>query len=295
MQELNCEPEVKNRPLNVVFILSDDHRYDYMGFMNKIPWLETPNMDKMAKEGAHLKNAFVTTSLSSPSRASILTGLYSHTHKVVDNKAPLPEGLVFFPEYLQKAGYTTAFFGKWHMGNDTGAPQPGFDHWEGLQGQGQYWNPRLNIDGTWVQYEDSTYVTDLLTDHAISYMKQQQVKNKPFFVYLSHKGVHSPFSAAKRHAGCYQDKDFIKPPSYETPKYGITRLPSMDSLTGKAASGVDYYGNEMLPDWVKNQREVGMGWIMHIMTVRLLGRIWSGNIVRRYVLSMKVSAPYSLI
>ena len=117
-----CEPEVKNRPLNVVFILSDDHRYDYMGFMNKIPWLETPNMDKMAREGAHLKNAFVTTSLSSPSRASILTGLYSHTHKVVDNKAPLPEGLVFFPEYLQKAGYTTAFFGKWHMGNDTGDP-----------------------------------------------------------------------------------------------------------------------------------------------------------------------------
>lgn len=250
-----CEPGGEDRPLNVVFILSDDHRYDYMGFMNKIPWLETPNMDRMAREGAHLKNAFVTTSLSSPSRASILTGLYSHTHKVVDNKAPLPDGLIFFPEYLQKVGYTTAFFGKWHMGNDTGAPQPGFDHWEGLQGQGQYWNPKLNINGAWVQYEDSTYVTDLLTDHVISYMKQQQVKNKPFFVYLSHKGVHSPFSAAKRHAGCYQDKDFIKPPSYETPKYEITQLPSMDLLTENAASGVDYYGDGMHPDWVKNQRE----------------------------------------
>ena len=112
------------KPLNVVFILSDDHRYDYMGFMGTIPWLETPSMDRMAKEGAHIKNAFVTTSLSSPSRASILTGMYSHSHKVVDNTAPLPEGLIFFPQYLQENGYKTAFFGKWHMGNDSGAPQP---------------------------------------------------------------------------------------------------------------------------------------------------------------------------
>lgn len=74
-------------------------------------------MDRMAKEGAHIKNAFVTTSLSSPSRASILTGMYSHSHKVVDNSAPLPEGLVFFPQYLQESGYKTAFFGNgtWEM------------------------------------------------------------------------------------------------------------------------------------------------------------------------------------
>lgn len=90
-QCLACQPKnqeadntsQKTKPLNVVFILSDDHRYDYMGFMNTIPWLETPNMDRMAKEGAHIKNAFVTTSLSSPSRASILTGMYSHSHKVL--------------------------------------------------------------------------------------------------------------------------------------------------------------------------------------------------------------------
>lgn len=108
------------KPRNIVFILSDDHRYDYMGFIGKVPWLKTPNMDRMAAEGAYVKNAFVTTSLCSPSRASILTGLYSHTHKVVDNSAPLPDGLTFFPQYLQKAGYQTGFFGKWHMGNDSG-------------------------------------------------------------------------------------------------------------------------------------------------------------------------------
>lgn len=69
--------------------------------------------------------------------------MYSHSHKVVDNTAPLPEGLIFFPQYLQENGYKTAFFGKWHMGNDSGAPQPGFDHWEGFKGQGEYYNPVL--------------------------------------------------------------------------------------------------------------------------------------------------------
>lgn len=186
------------KPMNVVFILSDDHRYDYMGFMGTIPWLETPSMDRMAREGAHIRNAFVTTSLSSPSRASILTGMYSHEHTVVDNTAPLPEGLTFFPQYLQTAGYRTAFFGKWHMGNDSGAPQPGFDHWEGFKGQGEYYNPRINTNGEWIQYKDSTYVTDLLTDHALKFIDEQRQEGKPFFVYLSHKGVHDNFSAAKQ-------------------------------------------------------------------------------------------------
>ena len=85
---------------NVIFVLSDDHRYDFMGFTGKVPWLKTPAMDKMAAEGCHLENAFVTTSLCSPSRASILTGMYSHTHTVVDNQAPVPEDLIFFPQYI---------------------------------------------------------------------------------------------------------------------------------------------------------------------------------------------------
>src|SRR5262245_29047300 len=74
-----------NKPLNVIFILSDDHRYDFMGFTGKVPWLKTPYMDKMAKEGVWIKNATVTTALCSPSRASILTGMYAHKHTVVDN------------------------------------------------------------------------------------------------------------------------------------------------------------------------------------------------------------------
>jgi len=263
------------KPRNVVFILSDDHRYDYMGFIKRIPWLETPNMDRMAVNGAYIRNAFVTTALSSPSRASILTGMYSHAHKVVDNSAPLPEGLKFFPEYLQKAGYNTAFFGKWHMGNDTGDPQPGFDHWEGFRGQGEYWNPRINTNGTWIQYTDSTYVTDLITEHAIDFMKKQP-KDKPFLIYLSHKGVHDNFSPAKRHRGSYDDVELVFPPSYRIPEYGMPALPTIDSITGKAASHKECYGDRMMPDWVKNQRE---SW--HGVDYSYHGRPWESQ-VRNY-------------
>lgn len=268
--------EADRKPMNVVFILSDDHRYDYMGFMKTVPWLQTPSMDRMAAEGAHIKNAFVTTSLSSPSRASILTGMYSHSHKVVDNSAPLPEGLTFFPQYLQQAGYKTGFFGKWHMGNDSGAPQPGFDHWEGFEGQGEYYNPRINTNGEWVQYEDSTYVTDLLTKHALGFIKEQQEQKKPFFVYLSHKGVHDNFAAAKRHAGCYSKEQLVIPPTFNTPKYGIKELPTINPVTGKAAHGKEFYGENMLPNWVKNQRE---SW--HGVDFSYHGRPWEVQ-VRRY-------------
>ena len=162
----------KKEPRNVIFILTDDHRYDYMGFTGKVPWLETPNMDKLASEGAYLPNAFVTTSLCSPSRASILTGQFSHTHTIVDNQAPDPGNLTYFPQYLERAGYQTGFFGKWHMGDHGDEPQPGFTHWESFPGQGVYYNPTLNINGERVAYKDSTYITDLLTEHAIDWLEQ---------------------------------------------------------------------------------------------------------------------------
>ena len=245
-------PKNGRTPRNVIFILSDDHRYDYMGFLGTVPYLETPNLDAMAAGGAYVRNAFVTTSLSSPSRASILTGLFSHEHTVVDNTAPLPEGLTFFPEYLQAAGYATGFFGKLHMGNRGGMPLPGFDRWESLDGQGTYYNVRLNIDGTWQEYGADDYVADLLTEHAIEFIEQH--KDGPFFVYLSHKNVHDPFKASPEYEGKYADLPNPRPASFDTPHYGIPQLPSAEP-DGRPASGKDWYGEDRMPDWVKQQRE----------------------------------------
>lgn len=228
------DKDKSEQPVNVIFILSDDHRYDFIGFTGRIPWLKTPNMDRMAAEGAYFKNAFVTTSLCSPSRASILTGQYSHVHTVVDNQAPDPPNLIFFPQYLQKAGYQTSFFGKWHMGSDSDMPRPGFDHWESFKGQGVYWNPELNIDGKEVQYQDSTYITDLLTEHALSWLNQRD-KKKPFFLYLSHKAVHEPWQPAKRHKGMYNNLVYPLPDTY----YQTSN---------------DDYKNLNWPEWVKKQR-----------------------------------------
>jgi arylsulfatase A-like enzyme len=244
---LNAQQLKVQKPMNVIYILSDDHRYDFMGFMNKVPGLQTPNMDRMAKEGAHLQNAFVTTSLCSPSRASILTGQYAHTHKIVDNSAPLPPGLTFFPQYLQEQGYQTGFFGKWHMGDTDDMPQPGFDQWISFKGQGVYYNPTFNINGKEVKQPEGGYTTDLLTDYTLDWLKQRD-KNKPFFAYLSHKGVHSEFMPARRHEGKYKDIKVISPPSMyltatdSSKRWGVVQEP-------KGPVNV-----RDIPKWVKAQR-----------------------------------------
>jgi arylsulfatase A-like enzyme len=207
-----------------------------MGFTGRLPWLKTPNMDRLFREGAWFKNAFVTTSLCSPSRATILTGAYSHVHTVVDNSTPEPQGNIYFPQYLQNAGYQTAFFGKWHMGEErqSDQPRPGFSHWESFKGQGVYYAPSLNIDGKQIQYDSSTYITDLLTEHAITWLKECD-KSKPFFLYLSHKAVHAPFEPAKRHAGLYKNQLYTLPSTY------------YQTLS-------DEFKKLNWPEWVKQQR-----------------------------------------
>ena len=206
------EAATRQAPRNVVFILSDDHRYDFMGFHEDAPdFLQTPAMDRMAREGAHLANAFVTTSLCSPSRASILTGQYAHRHQVVDNTSPVPEGTRFFPQDLQEAGYATAFIGKWHMGESSDDPRPGFDRWVSFEGQGVYENPRLNVDGEHVEREG--YITDLLTDYALDWLDTRQGAEEPFFLYLSHKAVHAEFVPAEEDRGAYTDVDIPYPAS----------------------------------------------------------------------------------
>ncbi|MCX2742295.1 sulfatase [Mangrovivirga sp. M17] len=251
-----------SKPKNVVFILSDDHRYDFMGFTGKVPFLETPNMDRMGTKGVHFKNAFVTTSLCSPSRASILTGQFSHHHGVVDNQSAVADSVTFFPQYLQEAGYKTGYVGKWHMGEHHAGARPGFDYWVSFRGQGVYYNPTLNVNGTEKVYSDSSYITDLITEYSLDFLKEQN-NQQPFFLYVSHKGVHSEFQPAERHADEYAGKD---------PQYPPTMNPK---VTG---SSDIYYNYEDVPKWVKEQRYSwhGVDYMYH-------GQIKFDDFYRRYL------------
>lgn len=219
------------RARNVILIITDDQRYDALGFIRGQPFLETPRLDALAAAGVHFKNAFVTTALCSPSRASILTGLYAHQHGVVDNNHPVASELVFFPQYLQKAGYDTALIGKWHMGGDSAAPQRGFDHWVSFRGQGSYVPDQygLNVNGREVAQRG--YITDELTDYALQWLSKRK-SERPYFLMLGHKAVHSKLVPAARHQGRYAKAAFQAPNS-------MVLTPDQRALT---------------PMWVQNQR-----------------------------------------
>ncbi len=240
-------------PRNVVFVLSDDHRYDFMGFMPEAPkFLETPAMDRMAREGAHLQNAFVSTSLCSPSRASILTGQYMHHHRVVDNQRPVPKGTTFFPQHLQQAGYATAFIGKWHMGHELDAPRPGFDHWVGFRGQGMYFDPQLNVNGQRQQFEG--YSTDVLTDQALRWLREVREPNKPFFLYLGYKAVHYPFQPAPRHDDRYGNEPIDYPETMANTERNYRTQPHWVRERRYSIHGIDHmetgaFDKDPVPDF----------------------------------------------
>ena len=213
------------RTPNIVFVVVDDMRWDEMSVAGH-PVLETPNMDRLAREGARFVNAFATTPLCSPSRASLLTGQYARTNGIVDNTARPSHDLPTFPRELQQAGYATGFFGKWHMGNDD-SPRPGFTRWVAMPGQGEAIDPHLNVDGTRLQAKG--YVTDVLTDYVEQFI--QQAGGKPFLAYLAHKAIHpnivqrddgslgpvpgqpGGFVAAERDRGRYKDRAMPRRPN----------------------------------------------------------------------------------
>ncbi len=256
------------KPRNVVLIVADDHRHDALSCAGH-PFLRTPNLDGLARGGVRLANAFVTTSLCSPSRASILTGLYAHRHRVIDNNNPVPEDLVFFPQYLQTAGYETAFIGKWHMGSDSDEPQRGFDHWVSFKGQGTYWpNPNgLNVDGRKVPQKG--YITDELTDYAVEWLNSHGGE-KPFYLQLAHKAVHTDFLpeeksgkqeakllvpgiegrmgfvAAPRHVGRYAKEPFVEPESMAFTPRNYADKPMWVQNRKNSRHGVDVpFGNKV--------------------------------------------------
>lgn len=232
-------------------ILTDDHRFDAMGFLTKQGFPQTPVLDRLARDGVHFKNAFVTTALCSPSRATILTSQYAHQHRVVDNNHPIASDLVFFPQYLQRAGYQTAFVGKWHMGGESDSPQRGFDHWISFPGQGTYLpSPAgLNING--VRVPQKGYITDELTDYALQWLEKRS-GSQPFFLCLAHKAVHSEFIPADRHRGRYEQQKYTRPSTW-------------DPAPGKEA---------LRPMWAQNQRNSWHGVDFPYHSTRDIGEIY---------------------
>ena len=214
---------------NIIFILVDDLRWDDIGCAGH-PFSRTPHIDRIAREGAQFRNAFATTPLCSPSRASILTGEYAHTHGIIDNtdRSEQSHHLKTFPQELQKAGYETAFFGKWHMGNDN-TRRPGFDRWFCLHGQGSTFDAVVNDDGHDVQTHG--YVTDILNKKSLEFIRQRH--SRPFFVYLSHKAMHpetqqradgslsdpsaSNYIPARRHKNLYVGVTIPRRPNWNVP------------------------------------------------------------------------------
>lgn len=183
---------MKKKP-NLIVILIDDLRFDEFGAGGH-PYMKTPHVDRIAREGATCLNAFHTTPLCSPNRASILTGQYASRHGIIDNVARdmASHRLPNYHKQLQALGYETAHIGKWHMGNDAD-PRPGYDTWISFKGHGKLYDPEFNENGKYVEHKG--YITDLLNARAVEFLEKK--RDKPFALFLAHKAVHpDAFQAA---------------------------------------------------------------------------------------------------
>jgi len=200
---------------NFLFVLVDDQPFDALEDSGRYPFLKTPNMQRLIKEGAKFENYYVTQSICSPSRASFLTGTYPHIHGVnQNNKHVDPDWESFQPynSHLQDAGYQTAHVGKIHMAHYRNEKhiRPGFDYWFSFIGQGEYFDPMVNDNGR--EYQEDGYITDILTEKAISWLKEEREPGQPFSLNLWHKAVHEDHSPAPRHDKIFKDDSLPTPP-----------------------------------------------------------------------------------
>ncbi|MBM3783932.1 MAG: sulfatase [Acidobacteria bacterium] len=200
----------RNRP-NILFVMTDDHAAGHVGcYGNRL--VKTPNIDRLAAEGVRFANAFVTNSLCAPSRATILTGAYSHLHGIRGNSEMkgqvenINRQMKTYPEVLQAAGYRTGIVGKWHLSHDP----VGFDTWRVLPGQGLYFDPEFIEGGTRKKY--SGYATDITTDFALEFLKEPS--DKPWCLVYQHKAPHRPFLPPPRFAKLYENVEIPEPATF---------------------------------------------------------------------------------
>jgi N-acetylglucosamine-6-sulfatase len=241
---------VPKRKPNILIVLIDDLRFDELGICGH-PYMKTPHIDRIGREGAMFTAAFHTTPLCSPNRASILTGQYASRHGIIDNVARDAHShrLPNYHVVLQKQGYETAHVGKWHMGN-SGGPRPGYDRWVSFPGHGSIVDPVLNIDGDERQHEG--YITDLLNAHAVDFLRKE--RDKPFALFFAHKAVHPDafqapdgtidlskggYRPAPRHADLYRGETFPRRPNAQPYDVVVKQKPAWTeafALKGNEAS-----------------------------------------------------------
>jgi arylsulfatase A-like enzyme len=200
--------QVKKRP-NIVFIFSDDHAFQaisaYQGPLAKLA--PTPNIDRIGNEGMRFDKCYVTNSLCTPSRASVLTGTHSHINGVKILSDRLDTSKATFPVILKSLGYQTALIGKWHLKSQ---PQ-GFNYWEILNNQGQYYNPDFITSAGSKRTEG--YATDIITDKALNWLQSGRDKAEPFLLMIQHKAPHRPFEKGPDHLRTYENVNFPEPPT----------------------------------------------------------------------------------
>ncbi|HTN75781.1 MAG TPA: sulfatase [Pirellulaceae bacterium] len=226
-----------DRP-NVLVILTDDMRWDALGVVQQeqgkaalFPWFKTPNLDRLAKEGVRFRNAFCTTSLCSPSRASFLSGQYAHRHQVLNNFTDYPAELPSYPTRLRDAGYQTAYIGKWHMGEDDSRKRTGFDFWMSHKGQGNYFDNEFNVDGE--QKVLKGYYTTVVTDAAVDWISHKH--DKPWLLVLGHKAPHGgPIVPEPKYEKAFDNEPITKP---------------ANAASYQAASGKPAWLEESYPTW----------------------------------------------
>ncbi|KPM46838.1 sulfatase family protein [Jiulongibacter sediminis] len=200
----SCTEETPKRP-NILFIMADDHAYQAISAYDNT-LIETPNIDRIANDGMLFTNACVTNSICAPSRAVILTGKHSHLNGKIDNNFPFDTTQMTFPQLLQANGYQTAMFGKLHFGNNP----KGFDEFKILPGQGRYYNPEF-ITKKEGKKTITGYVTDLITDMTINWLKTEREEDKPFFMAYLHKAPHREWLPAERHYTDFTKRTFKEP------------------------------------------------------------------------------------
>lgn len=204
-----CTEPVTEKPLNIVYIMTDDHTAQMMSCYDK-RYMETPNLDRIANDGVRFTNSFVANSLSGPSRACMITGKHSCENKFYDNSTCVFDASQqTFPKLLQRAGYQTALIGKWHLES----LPTGFTYWEIVPGQGDYYNPDF-ITQTNDTIQKHGYITNLITDDAIDWMENKRDKEKPFCLLIHHKAIHRNWMADTCNLALYEDKEFALPDNF---------------------------------------------------------------------------------